>query len=403
MVSYSTGGGSGTVPGSPVLLTAVQWCFANTDSGFASKPLTSYVYDNGTAGVGATVTAGSNGALSIDSGSPAVGDRVLVADPYASGTGNPPHPDGIYTVTSAGSAGSKWVLTRASDNNTAALLGRFWACTIVQGTLYGGGYALVQALSNVPGVQTFVVGTSFPGLSVMAESSWAAGPWNTAIGTSAVAIGGQASADGNNATAVGNTATATGQTSTALGSYSLASGQESTTVGHQSFATGLDSVALGSFSAAYANGQISKASNFNSLQGDAQACEFYPCQQTANATPVNLVGAFNGQLKFRDKSNNDAYNKTMKVIMTVVARRTDSIGNDSVWTATGYLFGNGSNAYAWNGGTPPTFTQDVTHGSVTGWAVAASVATNILTVQVTGAAAQAINWMAKIETIEVAG
>ena len=59
--------------------------------------LPSNTYLNGTGGVGATITEVGTGALSVDSNSPAVGDRVLVKN-EATQTHN-----GIYTVTATGS------------------------------------------------------------------------------------------------------------------------------------------------------------------------------------------------------------------------------------------------------------------------------------------------------------
>jgi hypothetical protein len=59
--------------------------------------------------MGQTYTANANGALSIDGVAVAVGDRILL-DQTNSGADA-----GIFTVTSAGSAGTKWILTRASD------------------------------------------------------------------------------------------------------------------------------------------------------------------------------------------------------------------------------------------------------------------------------------------------
>jgi hypothetical protein len=72
-------------------------------------------YNNGTSGVGATLTATANGALTIDTGTVAVGDSVLVKN-QATATQN-----GIYSVTATGSAGAVWVLTRRTDadNNPA--------------------------------------------------------------------------------------------------------------------------------------------------------------------------------------------------------------------------------------------------------------------------------------------
>jgi len=67
-------------------------------------------YANGSSGVGATLTAGANAALAaIDGVTLAAGDRILVKN-QASGLQN-----GIYVVTSIGSASVPWMLTRATD------------------------------------------------------------------------------------------------------------------------------------------------------------------------------------------------------------------------------------------------------------------------------------------------
>jgi hypothetical protein len=60
-------------------------------------------------GVGATITAASNGQILVDSYSPLVGDRVLYWKNTDART------NGIYVVTNVGSGSTKWVLTRASD------------------------------------------------------------------------------------------------------------------------------------------------------------------------------------------------------------------------------------------------------------------------------------------------
>lgn len=70
-------------------------------------------YDNGTAGVGATLTnAGTQAALVIDGITVNVADRVLVYE-QTTQTQN-----GIYVVTSVGSGSTNWVLTRSSDADT---------------------------------------------------------------------------------------------------------------------------------------------------------------------------------------------------------------------------------------------------------------------------------------------
>ena len=72
----------------------------------------SATYDNGAG----TLTAGSNGAISIDGVSLTSGDRVLVKD-QSTATQN-----GIYTVTTVGDGSTAYVLTRAPDADTASEL-----------------------------------------------------------------------------------------------------------------------------------------------------------------------------------------------------------------------------------------------------------------------------------------
>jgi hypothetical protein len=70
-------------------------------------------YNNGTAGVGATLTnAGTQVALVIDGVTVSVADRVLVYE-QTNQTQN-----GVYVVTDVGSGATNWVLTRASDADT---------------------------------------------------------------------------------------------------------------------------------------------------------------------------------------------------------------------------------------------------------------------------------------------
>ena len=66
-------------------------------------------YNNGTSGVGATLTFTSTGAINIDGVAATIGIRILVKNQTTT-TQN-----GIYTVTTAGTAGVSCVLTRATD------------------------------------------------------------------------------------------------------------------------------------------------------------------------------------------------------------------------------------------------------------------------------------------------
>jgi hypothetical protein len=73
-------------------------------------------YNNGSSGVGATLTASSNGTLTIDSYtllSTDVGKRILIKN-EATGANN-----GIYTLTQAGTVLAPYILTRATDYDTS--------------------------------------------------------------------------------------------------------------------------------------------------------------------------------------------------------------------------------------------------------------------------------------------
>jgi len=75
--------------------------------------LPTVTYNNGSSGVGATLTASANGALTVDSVTPSVGNRILVKN-QASALQN-----GVYTVTTVGDGSTPFVLTRATDMNTS--------------------------------------------------------------------------------------------------------------------------------------------------------------------------------------------------------------------------------------------------------------------------------------------
>jgi hypothetical protein len=73
-------------------------------------------YNNGTSGVGATLTANANGTLTIDGYTLVVGDvgkRLLIKNEAT--TAN----NGVYTLTTAGTASVAYVLTRATDYDTS--------------------------------------------------------------------------------------------------------------------------------------------------------------------------------------------------------------------------------------------------------------------------------------------
>lgn len=72
-------------------------------------------YNNGSSGVGATLTnAGSNAAIELDGVALSLNDRVLVANQT-----NQAH-NGVYKVTTVGDGSTAWVLTRTTDTDSYA-------------------------------------------------------------------------------------------------------------------------------------------------------------------------------------------------------------------------------------------------------------------------------------------
>jgi len=88
--------------------------YATTTTIFGSG----YTYNNGTSGVGATITSSSNGALSIDGATPVVSSRVLIKDEvgaFVNTTTQSAAFNGIYVVTQVGSGAAPFILTRSTD------------------------------------------------------------------------------------------------------------------------------------------------------------------------------------------------------------------------------------------------------------------------------------------------
>jgi hypothetical protein len=89
-------------------------------------------YNNGTAGVGATLTAGSNGVLTIDGYSPVLNDRVLVKN-QASALQN-----GVYQLTTVGTVSVPYILTRAPDYNNLVDINFTGDIQVIQGSTLNG-------------------------------------------------------------------------------------------------------------------------------------------------------------------------------------------------------------------------------------------------------------------------
>lgn len=92
----------------------------------------SSTYDNGTAGVGATLTATSNGAASFDGVAVSLNDFILVRQQTNT------FENGLYSVTQVGDGSNPAILTRATTYDTAAKMKFGMTVGIVEGDTLDG-------------------------------------------------------------------------------------------------------------------------------------------------------------------------------------------------------------------------------------------------------------------------
>jgi hypothetical protein len=211
-------------------------------------------YNNGTAGVGATLTnAGTQVALVIDGITMVVADRVLVYE-QTDETQN-----GVYVVTSIGSGATNWVLTRSDDTDTfgfagpdtlsegstffvqegATGAGETYTCntvgTITFGTtnitfvqissaqIYSAGTGLTLSgtqfsITNTGTAGTYGSASQVPVFTTNAQGQVTA-VTNTAIGITSAAVSGLAASATTDTTNASNIATGTLGTGRLSGSY----------------------------------------------------------------------------------------------------------------------------------------------------------------------------------------
>jgi hypothetical protein len=96
-----------------------------------TEPLPSVAYNNGSSGVGATLTSNNNVGLLIDGHTLAVGESVLVKNQAVA------LQNGLYRVTAAGGEDSPFILTRRTDADTGTEFSAGSFVFIEQGTTNG--------------------------------------------------------------------------------------------------------------------------------------------------------------------------------------------------------------------------------------------------------------------------
>ena len=121
-LSGGTMSGALTLSGAPTsdLQAATKLYVDNVTAGInfhesvhvASTGNSAVIYNNGTNGVGATLTADTNRSIStLDGESVVVGERILIKNQTDA------KQNGIYVLTNAGSGSTPWVMTRATDSD----------------------------------------------------------------------------------------------------------------------------------------------------------------------------------------------------------------------------------------------------------------------------------------------
>ena len=101
-------------------------------------------YDNGVAGIGATLTANSNGAASIDGISLSLGDIVLFKDQTSA------LENGVYSVIQVGSVGTPAIYERYIYFDESAEIKQGYTTFTVQGTVNAKkGYQVVSVVNNI--------------------------------------------------------------------------------------------------------------------------------------------------------------------------------------------------------------------------------------------------------------
>ena len=264
------------------------------------------------------------------------------------------------------------------------------------------------------GIQSVAAGHSYAGgadsfaavITNNTSTYGATGANSIAMGASAKATGSRdisagrfSQATGGSSVAIGSSATASGADSLALGRSVDATGSQSGAVGYSADATALRSFALGHSSISNIVGKYAYAGGFIAATGDTQTGTFVLRKGTTDATPAALsTGSVNATAGADDQiilPNNSAF----AFHGTIVARQQASTGTAcAAWRVEGLIRREGSagatvlvnsattildNTPAWG----MTLSADTTNGG--------------LKIEITGAAATNIRFVATINTSEV--
>jgi hypothetical protein len=292
-------------------------------------------YDNGTSGVGATLTnSGTQVAIVIDGVALSSADRVLIYQQT-----DPAH-NGVYTVTTVGSVSTNWVLTRATDADSYGpsdpdALGQGDAFFISAGDTGAGETYVMTTVGTITFGTTGIVFTQ-----ISATAIYSAGTGMALTGT--VFSIGQDVGTGDSPTFVNVTAGLTGNASTAT---ALATGRT----------IGMTGDVVWTSAAFDGSGNVTGTAT---IQPNSVALGTDTTGNYVGAGAVSGIG-LSGSLAAEGGTFTVVSNATdVNTGATLVAR--DASGNFSAGIITAALSGNASTATALATGRTISLTGDVT-------------------------------------------
>ncbi len=260
-----------------------------------------------------------------------------------------------------------------------------------------GGSPTDSSSADCSGTNSVALGTL---ATATAQHSFAIGTSSFAAASSAVAIGRGANAQATAAVGIGDATATNGVYAVGIGACTQATAANTVAIGgnadcfDSAWATAADAVGIGQHVRSADIGQFGFASGEFAAAGDAQTSIYVLRNSTTDATQTEL---------FSDGSAGDisvASDCTISFRINIAARQTDADGVSAGYFITGVSDNNAGTTALVGSVTTTTIGEDVAGWDVTATADDTNDGINVL---VTGAADDAVRWVARAEMIEVCG